>query len=134
MKTGYFPSSSNLNRKEQWFFHPNENKTKQKYRYTLGVDVDPDALQIALHNLALIETVSDPTIDFVQADLASPSFIKIFESRLGSDEDDEPLFDTVVSQLLAIFSLLIGAASVFNQVSFFRGARIWTGYESALRH
>ncbi|PLW08647.1 hypothetical protein PCANC_09226 [Puccinia coronata f. sp. avenae] len=64
--------------------------------YTLGVDVDPDALQIALHNLALIETVSDPTIDFVQADLASPSFTKIFESRLGSDDDDEPLFDTVV--------------------------------------
>ncbi|OAV88237.1 hypothetical protein PTTG_29096 [Puccinia triticina 1-1 BBBD Race 1] len=61
--------------------------------YTLGIDLDPDALQVARSNLASID-ISDPTIDFLQADLSSPSFRKLFETR--NAHHPEPFFDTVV--------------------------------------
>lgn len=64
--------------------------------YTLGVDLDPDALHVARNNLASLD-ISDSTIDFIQADLSSPSsFRNLCGRHSRNDSEEEPFFDTVV--------------------------------------
>jgi methylase of polypeptide subunit release factors len=75
-------------------------------RYTLGVDLDPDALHVARNNLASLD-ISDSTIDFIQADLSSPSsFRNLFGRHSRNDSEEEPFFDTVVSGWLDWFYFL----------------------------